>query len=159
MIAPILLTDEKTREPEMTPMIVTSLLLGLATAVSATEADTRGATALQDIGQAEWSDLTSGRTLSYSIDGEIWAREYYDPNSDRVVLKLNDGTCMNGRWEFSEPLFCFHWDESGTACFRHVRFGDEILVLETDNGVENGAVQVVEGISNLAPDCSGDLTS
>lgn len=142
----------------MKTLLAASLVL-LATSVSATETEAQGPAEPVDIGPAEWSDMASGRTISYAIDGEVWAREYYAPTGDRVVLKFNDGSCLNGSWDYTEPLFCFHWEGNGTSCFRHVRLGGAILVLETEQGAETGGVQIVAGVEDVALDCSGDLTS
>ena len=107
---------------------------------------------LTDIPAAEWIAMAMGRTLTYAIGGELWARERYR-GGDRVTLQFYDGTCIEGVWEHVEPLYCFHWEREGTSCFRHVRLGDEILVLETRDGIETGAVQVMTGVSDAPLDC------
>ena len=65
--------------------------------------------------------MAMGRTLTYRINGEFWALEHYYPGTDRVTLELYDGTCLQGTWDYSEPLYCFHWEGQGTSCFRHAR--------------------------------------
>jgi hypothetical protein len=107
----------------------------------------------------EWAAMASGRTLTYRIDGELWAMEHYVPGTDRVVLQFQDGTCINGTWDFAAPLYCFHWEVEGTSCFRHVRSGDEILILETVDGVDTGAVQVMTGVSDTPLACGPAVMS
>ena len=41
----------------------------------------------------------------------------------------------------SDPLYCFHWDGQGTSCFRHARLGDEILIIEQQNGADTPMTQ------------------
>ncbi len=110
-------------------------------------------TGLADIPVAEWRAMAEGRTLTYTIGGEFWALEHYTPGTDRVTLQFYDGTCLEGRWEFVAPLYCFHWEGEGTSCFRHARLGDEILVLETRDGAETGALQTMSGVSDAPLAC------
>ncbi len=115
--------------------------------------------ALIDIPLEEWSGMAMGRTLSYSIEGELWALEHYFPGSNRVTLQFYDGSCLEGVWEHTPPLYCFHWEAEGTSCFRHARLGEEILILETRDGVETGAVQVMSGVTDTPLACGEPLTS
>jgi hypothetical protein len=114
---------------------------------------------LVDIPVEEWSAMAAGRTLTYTIGGELWALERYQDGGDRVTLQFYDGTCLEGRWDYAEPLYCFHWEGEGTSCFRHARLGDEILVLETRDGVETGALQVMTGVSDTPLACGNDAIS
>jgi hypothetical protein len=114
---------------------------------------------LTDIPVEEWAGMATGRTLSYSIDGELWALERYYHGTNRVTLQFFDGSCLEGVWEYEAPLYCFHWEAEGTSCFRHVRQGDEILILETRDGVETGAVQVMSGVGDTPLACGTPLTS
>ncbi len=113
----------------------------------------------EDIPEEEWTALASGRTLSYTIDGRLWALERYAPDSRRVTLQFYDGSCLEGVWEYTAPHYCFHWEGQGTSCFRHVRAGSEILVLETQGGVETGAVQVMGGVTDTPLSCGEPFTS
>lgn len=83
-----------------------------------------------DIPVEEWTAMAAGRTLTYRIDGDLWALEHYTPGTNRVQIELYDGTCMSGTWDYAAPHYCFHWEGQGTSCFRHARLGDEILVIE-----------------------------
>lgn len=115
--------------------------------------------AAEDIPVEEWREMAEGRTLTYEIGGELWAMERYRPGSNEVRLQFHDGSCIEGTWEYTAPLYCFHWEGEGTSCFRHARLGDEILIIETENGIETGAVQVMTGVSNVPLACGPAVTS
>jgi hypothetical protein len=114
---------------------------------------------LTDIPLAEWTAMAAGRTLTYTIGGEFWASEKYHPGSQRVTLQFYDGSCLDGYWEYVEPLYCFHWEREGTSCFRHSRLRDDILILETRDGVETGAVQNMSAVSDKPLSCGPPATS
>lgn len=114
---------------------------------------------LADIPVAEWKDIAFGRTLTYTIAGKFWALERYDQGGSRVTLQFYDGTCLSGYWNYIEPLYCFHWNGEGTSCFRHARLSGEILILETRDGVETGALQVMSAVSDAPLACSQAGTS
>jgi hypothetical protein len=135
------------------------LACALAPLAGATEPAQTPLSGAVDIPPEEWSAMAAGRTLTYSIGGQFWALERYDAASDGVALEFRDGTCLEGRWEYVEPLYCFHWEGEGTSCFRHVRLGSEILILETEAGSATGAIQVMTGISSTPLACGTPRTS
>lgn len=136
----------------------TLLAVLLALAAPAGAGETGDQTGLTDIPAAEWAAMAEGRTLTYEIDGALWARERYHAGTDQVTLEFYDGTCMEGRWDHAPPHYCFHWEAEGTSCFRHVRNGGEILILETRDGVETGAVQTMTGVSDAPLACGGAIS-
>lgn len=112
-----------------------------------------------DIPVEEWTAMARGRTLTYRIGDELWAMERYAPDSDRVRLQFRDGSCLEGTWDYEAPLYCFHWRDQGTSCFRHMRRGDEILVIEAPGGEENGQIQFMTEVSDLPLACGPAVTS
>jgi len=108
---------------------------------------------------AEWREMASGHTLTYRIDGEFWALEHYYPDTDRVTLQLYDGQCMEGTWDYEDPLYCFHWEGQGTSCFRHARLDGEILIVETQNGSDTALTQTMSGVSDTPLSCGPAVTS
>lgn len=112
-----------------------------------------------DIPLEEWTAMAEGRTLSYAIDGRLWALERYEPGSNRVTLQFRDGSCLDGTWDYTAPFYCFHWDATGTSCFRHTRLEEQILILETQGGLETGGIQVMTGVSDLPLTCGAPLMS
>ena len=106
-----------------------------------------------DIPVEEWTAMAAGRTLTYRIDGDLWALEHYTPGTNRVQIELYDGTCMTGTWDYSAPHYCFHWDGQGTSCFRHARLGDEVLVIEASAGQDTPMTQSMTGVSDTPLSC------
>jgi hypothetical protein len=146
----------------MRPMLAALLLAfaspGLATEPAPEPSPAAGA-GLVDIPVEEWTALTSGRTVAYSIGGAHWALERYQPGGDRVILQFYDGACLEGTWDYAPPHYCFHWEGEGTSCFRHARLGDEVLIIETRDGVETGALQVMTGVSDVPLSCAPEAVS
>lgn len=141
----------------MRQILALALVAALPTLALATEPG--APTDLTDIPAAEWRAMAEGRSLTYTIGGEFWAMEHYTPGTDRVTLQFYDGTCLEGRWEYVEPLYCFYWEGEEPSCFRHARLGAEILVLETRDGVETGALQTMSGVSDAPLACGADAIS
>jgi len=113
----------------------------------------------ENIPVAEWSEMAMGRTLTYRINGAFWALEHYWPGTDRVTLQLYDGSCMEGTWDYSEPLYCFHWEEQGSSCFRHARADGEVLIIETQNGADTPMTQTMSGVSDTPLTCGPAVVS
>ncbi len=113
-----------------------------------------------DIDPSEWRRMVQGRTVIYQIGSETWAYETYAaPGSDLVAILLADGTCMDGTWYHRNLEFCYAWSRGETSCFRHVRVGDEILVIPMVDGAPSGSVQTVSGISDKPIVCGPALSS
>ncbi|MEM9228393.1 MAG: hypothetical protein AAGB10_02205 [Pseudomonadota bacterium] len=112
-----------------------------------------------DISVSEWRQMVKGRTVTYRIGGQLWAHEAYDTSGNRVAIRTADGSCMEGTWSYDNGAYCFAWDAAPASCFRHVRQGSEILIVPLIDGVPSGAVQTVEGVSDIPLNCGPDLTS
>ena len=107
----------------------------------------------------EWRAMAMGRTLTYRINGELWAFEHYLPGTNRVTLQLYDGSCLHGTWDYTAPLYCFHWEGQGTSCFRHARLDGGILIVETQNGQDTPLTQDMSGVTDLPLTCGPAVTS
>lgn len=138
------------------PVVFASLALGLPVYADALAPKADEAV---NIPPEEWGAMASGRTLTYRIDGKFWALEHYYPGTNHVTLQINDGSCMEGTWEYQAPLYCFHWDEQGTACFRHVRIGDQIVIIETQDGQDTPMLQSMTGVTDTPLSCGPASTS
>ena len=112
-----------------------------------------------DIPVEEWRAMATGRTLTYLINGALWALEHYYPGSNRVMLQLYDGTCMEGTWDYSDPLYCFHWDGQGTACFRHVRVDDRVVIIESHAGNDTPMTQDMTAVTDVPVACGPPAVS
>ncbi len=107
----------------------------------------------------EWTAMAMGHTLTYRINGTFWALEHYYPDTDRVTLQLYDGSCMEGRWDYSEPLFCFYWEGQDPSCFRHARLDGEILIIESQNGADTMMTQSMSDVTDVPLACGPAVTS
>jgi hypothetical protein len=136
-----------------------AVLLAVAAPAAAGQSIAEKIARAVDIPPEEWRAMAMGRTLTYRIDGGFWAMEHYTPGSDRVTLQFNDGSCLEGTWDYQPPLYCFHWEGEGTSCFRHARLGDEILIIETLLGQDTGAIQTMTAVSDLPVSCGPMVTS
>lgn len=112
-----------------------------------------------DIPAEDWAAMAAGRTLTYQIEGAPFAREHYYPGTDRVTLQLEDGHCLEGRWSYAAPFYCFYWEGEAPACFRHVRLDQTIVVIQTDNGVDTPVIQRMTGVSDTPLFCGPAVTS
>ena len=107
----------------------------------------------------EWTAMATGRTLTYRINGEFWALEHYYPGTNRVTLQLYDGSCMEGTWDYTDPLYCFHWEGQGTSCFRHARLDDEIPDHRAQNGADTPMTQSMTAVTDVPLSCGPAVTS
>ncbi|MEM8789479.1 MAG: hypothetical protein AAGE76_14560 [Pseudomonadota bacterium] len=140
--------------------VLAALALGCAGAALAQDAPVPSIPdSATDIAPAEWRDLVQGRTVTYRIGDQIWAQEAYDRSTNSVAIRLADGTCMEGTWTHVEGSYCFDWSGGEFSCFRHVRAGEEILIIPVVDGVTAGTIQTVGGVSDLPLSCGPDLTS
>ena len=108
---------------------------------------------------SEWRVMVSGKTVEYSINGELFVREYYWPGQDVVTMEVVGKECFEARWEFNPKTstFCFH--NGPTACFWHLREGGHLYVQLADPGVSFGAIQDITAISDVRLACSTAPTS
>ncbi|MBP7242244.1 hypothetical protein [Amaricoccus sp.] len=142
-----------------TRLALAALLIAAPALAAETGAGGPPADGLADIPVDEWTAMSAGRTLTYTIGGELWALERYEAGSNRVGLQFYDGTCLQGAWEYTNSLYCFHWEGEGTSCFRHARMGEQILILETRDGIETGALQLMSGVSDVPLSCGPEAIS
>jgi len=119
-----------------------------------------GETASQsgDIPVEEWREMALGKTLTYMIGPEFFALERYAPTGNRVDLQLNTGECLVGTWTHSGNTYCFDWGDVQAACFRHVRTGDGISIIQMDNGVETTNIQQMVNITDAPLSCGQNMS-
>ena len=111
-----------------------------------------------DIPVEEWRKLALGKTLTYMIGPEFFALERYATSGNRVDLQLNTGECLAGTWSHSGNVYCFDWGDERAACFRHVRTGDTINIIQMDNGVETSNVQQMTQITDAPLNCGQHMS-
>lgn len=108
---------------------------------------------LKDIPVEEWREMALGRTLTYSINGSFFALERYARTGNRVELQFSNGQCSTGTWTHSGNLYCFDWGFERPHCFRHVRAGDQILVINIEDGAQSGEIQEMTAVSDAPLIC------
>lgn len=108
-----------------------------------------------DISVDDWRSIATGRTLTYEIDGAFFALERYHSGGSGVMLQLADGSCMSGVWDHFGQSYCYYWEDAAPVCFRHVRAGGRVFILQLENGVETGDVQEMTRISDAPLICEG----
>jgi hypothetical protein len=149
------------RDMRLRRLLLAPLLLGLLVAPLATWGAQPFVPPIQggeDIPVEEWRKMAMGKTLVYRIEGQLWAYERYFPGTNQVMLQLYDGKCMQGTWDYVEPLYCFHWDVEGTACFRHARRGDDILILEAGSADRLPLIQMMTEVTDAPLTCSSPIS-
>lgn len=143
----------------MRPIEAAAMALALLTLPAASQLPAAPKAPAGDIPVAEWRAMATGRTLTYRINGALWALEHYYPDSNHVTLQLYDGTCMEGTWDYTDPLYCFHWDGQATACFRHVRVDDRIVIIESHDGVDTPMTQDMTAVTDVPLACGPAVVS
>ena len=102
----------------------------------------------------EWRAMVEGRTVWYSLDGEHWGKEYFHPGKSSATFLARDGQCVTAPWVYAEGVYCFAY--AGMHCFRHVRRGEEIVVIPIEG---EGGEQTVERIDDAPISCEPPLSS
>jgi|OM-RGC.v1.023555888 hypothetical protein len=102
----------------------------------------------------EWRAMTRGKTVWYALDGAHWGREYFHPDSDVATFLGRDGQCLSAPWAHVDGVYCFAY--GGLHCFRHLRRGEEIVVIPVDG---DGGEQTVERIDRTPVSCEAPLSS
>lgn len=133
--------------------VLLSLLL-LSSPVTAGEAVPQGG----DIPVEDWRKMALGKTLTYMIGSEFFALERYAPTGNRVDLQLNTGECLAGTWSHAQNSYCFDWGDDRAACFRHVRTGEGITIIQLDNGVETSNIQQMTSVSDAPLNCGQNMS-
>lgn len=101
----------------------------------------------------EWREMTDGRTVWYTLDGQHWGREYFHPGTDSATFVSANGDCATAPWVYADGVFCFAY--TGMDCFRHIRRGDQLLAVP----LSDGATQVIEKITDGPLSCEPPLSS
>ena len=94
------------------------------------------------IGPDAWREITSGKTLHYYRDGELYGREYYYPDGNKVEFCSAEGFHAVGRWAFREDTYCFAYF-GDLHCFRHVLRDGDIFVIGVDGDEEEQQVDLI----------------
>ncbi|MEM7547729.1 MAG: hypothetical protein AAF367_19555 [Pseudomonadota bacterium] len=92
----------------------------------------------------EWRELSTGKTLYYHKDGELYGKEYYLNDEGDVVFQFPNGQCAEGKWAHADDKYCFAFGGQ-LHCFWHVMRDGKIIVIGEADGEEQTVEQIVEG--------------
>lgn len=74
----------------------------------------------------EFERWSTGRTLDYSTNGQLWGSEAYLPGR-RVIDADAGGPCRDGSWHAEGDAVCFVYPGfEGTHCWLYWREGDAV---------------------------------
>ncbi|MEO1331678.1 MAG: hypothetical protein AAFW46_18685, partial [Pseudomonadota bacterium] len=103
---------------------------------------------------ASWRARVEGKTLYYETrkgypeNYGLMGKEYYVPNSNKVVFVYADGDCYEGTWDYADQIFCFNYDDR--HCFRQFERDGEWIVQERD-GREQAVVKITSEVLSCQP--------
>lgn len=112
----------------------------------------------EDISAEEWRMLALGRTLTYRVGDQFFALERYAKTGNRVEIQLAGGECLSGTWQHVGNAFCYSWENQRPVCFRHLRTGDQIIVVQVENGALTDNVQNMTHVSEALLSCGQNLS-
>lgn len=114
---------------------------------------TQGAAAQTPMTPEEFDRWSTGKTLDYSVDGQIWGSEAYFP--DRQVRDADTGgPCRDGYWYAEGDAVCFVYPGyDGTHCWHYWRDGDRVLAKPIQGAPDDPLQLVSPATSPLA--CPG----
>lgn len=101
----------------------------------------------------EFDRWSTGRTLDYSVDGQVWGSEAYFPG--RKVRDADaGGPCRDGSWYADGDSVCFVYPAfDGTHCWHFWREGDQVFAKPVQAAPEDPSQLVTPAASPLA--CPG----
>lgn len=111
------------------------------------------------LSEGDWRSMVAGRTVTYAIDGELFAREFYVSNSNRVVISLADGLCLNGQWFMEGPAFCYAWENNAPDCFTHHQTDEGVFIIGVNSTPLDIEIQEVFDIRTAVVQCGAELLS
>lgn len=103
----------------------------------------------------EFDRWSTGRTLDYSTDGQVWGSEAYFPDR-RVRDADTGGPCRDGYWYADGDAVCFVYPGfDGTHCWLYWRDGDAVFAKPVQSAPEDAPQHVTPAAAPLdcpAPD-------
>ncbi len=109
--------------------------------------------------------MAEGNTITYNNEGDDLYREYYRPNTNRVVIEWTtpseDGqiNCDLGSWRAEGSAICFDWSRSGTVCAVWVNYDGEYISELVVDGERLGNIEVISNISQTPLYCEVGMVS
>lgn len=111
------------------------------------------ATAQTPMSPEEFDAWSLGKTLDYSVDGQVYGSEAYFPGR-RVRDADTGGPCLDGSWYADGAAVCFVYPaRDGTHCWLYWRDGAAVLAKPLNAAPEDPAQEVTPAAQPLA--CPG----
>lgn len=105
----------------------------------------------------EFEARTTGRTMTYALDGQVWGREQYLPGR-REIWAFEGEDCRPGTWNDPLPeLICFAYDDrpDDPQCWRFFGTGGRLkaqLAAEPEAGVLSAVEETKVPLGCPGPD-------
>lgn len=101
----------------------------------------------------EFDAWSLGKTLDYSVNGEVWGSETYGPNRTTLDADVG-GPCLDGTWFAQGDAICFVYAaREGQHCWRYWREGDAVFAKPLSDAPEDPPQRVTVADGPL--DCAG----
>ena len=103
----------------------------------------------------EFEARTTGKTMTYGRDGQVWGREQY-LNGRRVIWAFEGEACKRGTWAEAAPgLICFSYDDrpGDPECWQFFDEGGSLLA-QSERAPNSARLAAVEE-STKALACPG----
>lgn len=93
---------------------------------------------------------STGKTLSYSVDGRVYGTEVYKPGH-QVIWAFTKDECREGHWYAQGPEVCFVYeDPNDPQCWLFYLRGDQLWAQFTGDGPEAPMSQVADADGPLS---------
>lgn len=106
---------------------------------------------------AEFEARTTGRTMTFAQDGQVWGREQY-LEGRRVIWAFEGNDCKHGTWDEPAPgLICFAYDDrpGDPQCWRFYDRAGRLMAefaASPDGGMLSAVESTTEPLSCPGPD-------
>ena len=101
----------------------------------------------------EFEAYATGKTLTYSVGGEVYGAEQYLPDR-RVIWAFKGNTCTDGIWFEKEGLICFAYEnEPDTQCWNFYSGPDGLRAEFTGDPAESPLSEVNQ--TSIPLNCAG----
>lgn len=101
----------------------------------------------------EFEARTTGRTLTYAVDGEVYGTEQYLPGR-RVIWAYEGAECQRGTWSEAGGQICFLYEgDSEPACWQFFDEGGRLAARFLGDDVDAALKELAQSPEPLS--CPG----
>lgn len=92
----------------------------------------------------EFETYVTGRTLTFSVNGQSYGIERYLPNR-QVLWSFMDGQCSSGTWYPDQSNICFKYDfRDAPQCWEITKSGDVMQAIFVGEPVDINRYEIIE---------------